>query len=1630
MGLMDAYHNRVNPPVVPGQNTMKKLKKTNIRDILALTPMQEGILFYYLNNPTGELYFEQLCLHISGDVKTAAMEAAWQVVVDGNEMLRTVFRWEKMDKPVQVVLKSHKLEMGYFDLAAGEGEDAAGGSIEERLMALDKKRPFDLREVPFRVTLYKTGEKRYIMLVSNHHIIYDGWSNGILLKELFDAYGGGTKSTGSKGTGAGGKGRFKSYIQWLQRRDGERQKEFWRDYLKGVDTATEFALKRRPADTGGGGKAFQQFVPFTAEMENGMERFAKERKITLAALLYGAWGLLLHKYNNSGDVLFGTTVSGRSAKVRAIEEMVGLFINTLPLRSRIDGDERVGDWLDGMDRDLQLRREYENTPLVDINRCAGAGTAGLLFDTVVVIENYPLNSGWRSEKVSGDFNVDSYSIFGRNNYDLTLSILTFETLQLGFSCNGDLYGREDIAKLAGQLMNAISGMIAGPGLRVIDVEVMSADEKRHLLVELNITGVPGNGLRGNGHPPGRIPSDCEAGDVTGATIPGWFEAQVEKNGDGIALVTQSGEGKKVTMTYRRLNEKADKLAALCRRRGVKRGVVVGVLAEPSQEMIVGILAILKAGGGYLPLEPSHPGERLEFMLADSCAPLLLTQSHLADTVPFVGEVLCLDDGDLYRGEDLKASGAGAPLPGDVVYVIYTSGTTGKPKGAVLTHKNLVNYVGWFAGTAGLTNGSNGILTSSFAFDLGYTAIYPSLLAGGQLHLVPKEICLVPEYLLEYIKTNGITYLKLTPSLFSLLVNSPGFTREACRDLSLIVLGGEAINVGDVSRGHAVCGDTRMMNHYGPTEATIGCIARFIDCSRLDDYRAAPTIGRPIANTRAYILDRHCRAMPRGINGELYIGGDGVAMGYLNNPELTAARFIENPYVPGERLYRTGDVARWMADGNILFRGRVDNQVKMNGFRVELGEIEALLLKHEDVKEAVVLPCTGEKGEDFLCAYIAAAPNAAGTSGKEGGGGDTAGAPAPRGAKPEARLDRDSIRHYLSERLPHYMIPASIVPVNKIPLTANGKIDRKRLPAPGRVAREREYAPPGDDIERALTRICADILGVEEHRFGIDDDLLRLGSHSINALLTVTRVHKELDVKLPLSAVFPTSTIRKLATHVRESRGDKYIPIEAVEERDFYPLSSAQKRLFIQQQLEPGSRAYNMPGMVQLHGAVRRDGLEEVFRQLIKRHDSLRTSFGLIDGVPVQRVRRDVDLEVEYHSIANEEEKEGVLKGFLRPFDLSRPPLLRVGLVSLKNEADFLMVDMHHIISDGLSRQILIREFSRLYRGSPLPPLTIQYKDFAHWQNRMLESGLLAKQETYWLDRFRGNVPELSLPTDFPRKRGLRGGGGYEFTLSGPLLERVRQLALEMGTTLYMFLLAVYTILLSKYADQEDIVVGAPVYGRNHADLQPIIGMFVNMLALRNFPVRGKRFDAFLKEVAASALDAYENQDYQFERLVWALSRRGVQGREPAGLTIAAVFVMENLDQSGEAAVGNDEHGLTVIPLGSDAGQAKFDLVLGAVEEPAAITLDFEYDSHLFKGKTIEGMAGHLLSILEEVVANRDVKLVEISMISEEEKKGMIHQIKKPSFGGDAVPGSREKGEGKNDPGCKTKLKKTEVEFDF
>jgi amino acid adenylation domain-containing protein len=1504
----------------------------NIQDIYPLAPLQEGILFHHMLESEGDTYLVRHSLFFDGRAQLDAFLLALQTVIDRHDILRTSIHWNGLSQPVQLVQRQAPLPIHTMIL------DADGDAIEQLHARTDPRHVrLDLQRAPLLAAHIAADphSSQWMMVLLNHHIVSDHVTIEMIVAEIQALLQG-------RGGDLPRPLPYRNFIAQARALPESAHEAYFRSQLADIDEPTApFGVLDLQ---GTADELDEAHLALPDDLAQRIRDIARSLGVTAAVLFHTAWAQVLAKCTGREDLVFGTVLSGRLQGMSGADRILGLFINTLPVRISLAGGAREVV-LDTYQRLTELL-DHEQASLALAQRCSAVAASMPLFTTLL---NYRHNEAGAATPESHAANDTAGGVrvrFSkrRTNYPVTFAV---DDLGRGFGLTVQCTPGISAERLVGYVNSAIEALVQAlednPKRPVNSLAILPASEREQLLVGFNDTAAP-------------YPHD--------QLIHQLFEAQAAVRPDAVAVVYQDQQ-----LTYDQLNRRANQLAHHLLGLGVQPDDRVAIYAERSLDMIVGLLGILKAGGAYVPLDPSYPTDRLAYMLADSTPVALLTQAALVASLPALTLPLVVLDAD---SAGLHHQADGNPDPAQqgltarhLAYVIYTSGSTGKPKGVMVEHRNIVNYLRWADETyyQGTEGGSPAV--HSIGFDGLLTTLYGPLVAGQALTLLPtgREVDALAN---EHGPLYGL--LKLTPSHLRMLNAELG--EHGSTPTQALMVGGEALVPSDIAFWQRRFPQVRLINHFGPTETTVGC-ATFEIGGDAGSLVSIP-IGRPIANTRIYILDPRGEPVPIGVAGELCVGGAGVARGYLNRPELTAERFVPDPFSaePDARMYKTGDLGRWLADGNIDYLGRNDFQVKIRGYRIELGEIETALTACAGVRDAVVIAREDTVGDKRLAAYLVA---------HEG-----------------AELAPAALRAELGARLPDYMVPSAFVLLDAFPLTVNGKLDRKALPAPDQSALiTREYEAPRGELETALAGIWQDLLGME--RVGRHDHFFELGGHSLLATQVVSKIRARLGHEVPLRALFEDATVAALAARIDQSDPGSGLadrPAIGRAPRDMaLPLSFGQQRLWFLDQFASGNALYTMPAALRLRGTLDADALGRSINEVVRRHEALRTTFAMVGGIPVQVIAASVGIALavtDLSALAEPERQARTLalaqEEAQKPFDLEKGPLLRAGLLKLAVDEHVLLFTMHHIVSDGWSIGVLVEEIGALYaacldgREAPLPALPIQYADYACWQRQWLSGAVLDKQVGYWRDRLSGAPALLTLPTDRPRPAvQTYGGAAVPLLLDAVATSGLHALARRIDGTLFMVLTAAFNVLLSRYSGQEDICVGTAIANRTQGEIEPLIGFFVNTLVLRT-QVDGKLgFMQLLDQVRTTTLEAYEHQDVPFEYLVEVLKPERHTGHSPLFQTM---LVLQNTPQEALTLPG-----LTLEMLAMAQTSAKFDLTLSLGERQGQLAGTLEYNTDLFERATIERMARHFERLLAAIVEQPGVPVGELPLMGEAE----LHQ---------------------------------------
>jgi amino acid adenylation domain-containing protein len=1525
-----------------------------------MSDVEKGMIFHSLKDPVQTPYHIQSAYYIKDrDFTQKRFLKAMILMVDKHPILRTGFNLNDYEEPIQIVYRDIPLEIPNEDIShleKSEAEKYVKGVLEE-----ERNTPFDVHadSVLWRIKTYILDNENICVLWICHHAIIDGWSSASLLTELHNTYF--QLKTAPDYVPPKLKCTYKDFVidQLVEKKKGK-STDFWQRELGGYKRLEFFSPPQKSVKDGFQpkeyytrhlGEKFPEELTYTAKIHQTSVKY-----VCFAAYLY-----MLNMVSYEDDIVVGFVTNNRP-DCEDGDKVIGCFLNTIPVRVKIPPRTRCSDYIRMIDDKMLELKQYDRLSFFEIARLSGerTGEENPIFDTLFDFSDFHVYRHLRQPAGQQEVLSPGGVSETHTRFDCYIDA-TFEEFKISLVYRLPLVSQPMIEKMYGYFEEILKKFIYKPGSFLEKKELIPAQEKRKILYELNDTAA-------------RYPGD--------KTVHNLFREQVERNPNRTALVGKgtsvgtrfiaSAPGKHtVHLTYNQLNRKSHQLAHLLLERGVQPDTIVGLIVERSIEMIVGIIGILKAGGAYLPIEPGYPGERIGYMLDDSSAGILLTTPDLSGEITFGKEILHLPDA-INRVPTPHLHLSPAPVS-SLAYVMYTSGSTGGPKGVMVEHRNVVRLVK-NANFAELSGNTRILQTGAPVFDATTFEIWGSLLNGGELHLVSNEVILDADCLRNALERYRIDTLWLSSPLFNQLTRR---NSDLFPGLKYLLVGGDVLSPGHINRVRHRFPGLRVINGYGPTENTTFSLTHLID----KDYQNKIPIGKPIANSTVYVLDRHYQLVPMGAAGELFVGGDGLARGYLNNPELTSEKFVRavnrrsslvissselspNDQCPmtNDRLYKTGDLGRWQPDGNIEFLGRIDHQVKIRGFRIEPGEIENQLLKHPDIKEAAVL-CNEHQSSDksrHLCAF----------------------------AVSDQELDTSLLKEFLSGILPGYMIPSLFVQVNKIPLTSNGKIDRQVLLEMDANRPGEDYQAPKDIIQKKLADIFAGILGLNKDHIGIAANFFESGGHSLNAITLLSAIHREFQIKLTLPDIFQHPGIRELAECIKKGTRESFIALEPAEEKEYYPLSASQKRFYILQQTEPANISNNLPIVFELKGKLDIKRLKGCFLGLIARHDSLRTFFEVVGNKAVQRIKNKVEFDIEYYRMKGGDqvclttEARKFMQDFIRPFDLSQLPLFRVGLVQVgkKNTRHLLMLDFHHIISDGLSMHIFFNQLAAWYEGNQPPCLRLQYKDFSQWQTSPTQVEKIGKQREYWLSQFQDNVPRLNLPTDYerPQLKGFKGDS-VKFEIPAGKVKALKDLAFQEDASLYMVLFSIYSVLLAKLSGQEDMVAATAVLGRRHPDLNQIIGLFFYTLPIRTAPQNEKPFDRFLKEVKQRLLEAYENQDYTVDELVGCLTEKGLLVKDRSHNPLFDTMCSLQNFQLSEESPGDQPGELTLTPVEYRYQTAKFDLFMIVTEAGDRVRITLEYSTDLFKHSTVLDMINYYLEISDRVLNDVKVKLKDISI---------------------------------------------------
>ncbi|WP_095155656.1 non-ribosomal peptide synthetase, partial [Pseudomonas sp. Irchel 3E13] len=1515
-----------------------------IEDVYPLTPMQEGMLLHTLLEPGTGLYYMQDRYRINSDLDPERFAHAWQAVVARHEALRASFCWDVGQTMLQVIHKPGDTAVEYLDW-----REVPADEQEPRLQALHKREReagFDLlRQAPFHLRLIRVGEANYWFMMSNHHILIDAWCRSLLMNDFFDIYmalGEGRDAQLSPPP------RYRDYIGWLQQRGLEQARTWWRDNLRGFERPTPIPsdrpyLREHASEHGG---MIVGDVYTRLEVKDGarLRELAQQHQLTVNTFAQAAWALTLRRMSGDRDVLFGVTVAGRPVDMPQMQRTVGLFINTIALRVGLPRDgqrQSVRQWLSGLlDSNMELR-EYEYLPLVNIQENSELPKGMPLFDSLFVFENAPVEVSVLDRAQS--LNATSDSGRTHTNYPLTAVCYPGDDLGLHLSYDQRYFDESTVNGMLAEFKRLLLALVEGFHGDMAELPLLGEAEREFLV----------NGCNQSAHD-----YPLERSYVA------LFEEQVAAHPERIAVSCLERQD-----TYAELNAAANRLGHALIVAGAGFDQPIALLAERGSDLLGMIVGSFKAGAGYLPLDPALPNQRLSGVIAQSGAPVLVCSAACEAQAR---ELLAGLDSpvQLLVWEQVQQNTAAVDNPGrysapdNLAYVIFTSGSTGLPKGVMVEQRGMLNNQLSKVPYLDLSDADVIAQTASQSFDISVWQFLAAPLFGARVDIVPNDIARDPQALLAHVQAQGISVLESVPSLIQGLLAEE---RVSLDGLRWMLPTGEAMPPELAKQWLLRYPQIGLVNAYGPAECSDDVAFFRVD---LDSTQSTYLpIGTPTDNNLIYLLDDALELVPLGAVGELCVAGTGVGRGYVADPRRTTPVYVPNPFgAPGERLYRTGDLARRRADGVLEYVGRADHQVKIRGYRIELGEIETRLQEHPAIREAVVLDIDGPQGKQ-LAAYVTTK------------------------VASDAEALREELKTALKASLPDYMVPTHFVLLAAMPLTPNGKLDRKALPQPDTTLSQTAYVAPVSELEQQLAAIWAEVLKIE--RVGLDDSFFELGGHSLLATQVISRVRQALKIELSLRSLFEAKDLRGFARQVEHGESSKLQAIGKADRGQPLALSYAQQRQWFLWQLEPQSAAYNMPAALRLKGALDIAALELAFEILIGRHETLRTTFRQDGSQAVQVIHGVAPFVLALEQLPDsplprdEQVRLFIEDETLRPFDLEQGPLLRVRLLHLGENEHVLVLVQHHIVTDGWSMPIMVDELMRLYAGYSqgedvaLAPLPIQYADYALWQRTWMDAGEKDRQLAYWTAQLGGEQPVLELPTDHPRPPvQSTEGAQLHLELDAELAARLKGLAQAQGVTLFMLLLASLQTLLHRYSGLGDVRVGVPIANRNRAETEGLIGFFVNTQVLKAEVDSQTTVAALLQQVKRHALQAQAHQDLPFEQLVEALQPQRDLSRSP-------LFQVMYNHQNEAPQLVRELAGLTLQGVASEKHTAQFDLMLNTVEQDNGLSASLTYATALFEADTIARMAEHWQNLLRGMVADAQQRIGELPLLGDAEQQHIL-----------------------------------------
>ena len=1504
--------------------------KNQIENIFPLTPLQKGLLFHSLYDTESGVYFEQLNCLLEGHVSVTAVNQAWQTLIDRHPILRTAIVTKGQTEPVQVVFRNISFEVAQEDWR-GLSVSAQNSRLEE-FLAADKRQGFAINRPPLmRVTLIRLSETSWRLIWSHHHLLLDGWSMPSLMREFFVLHKAACDGVEISLPSVRPYGDF---LAWLKQKNSQDGESFWREYMQGFTSHTPLSLPRR----GDGGEVSQEIrLQLNSDETAFLKRLAHNCRVTLNTVIQGAWAILLNRYSRNQDIVYGITVSGRPPELPGVEQMIGPFINTLPLRVSVSPEQKLDSWLQKLQKQQAKVREFEHSSLLDIQKWSEVPRGEALFESLLAFENFPVDKSLKAEDFG--LNVTEVSFFETTNYSLTLVVVPGDELLFKLTFNTKTFDCAAVELLLQQLRYLLINMAYNRNALLGRLSLLSADDETAISTEKKyITPLH-------------------------RSLAATFAQSVKNYPEHIALTFG-----KENLTYRELDNRSNQIARFLQKQGIGLETRIVICLERSLDLIVAMLGVVKAGGIYVPVDPNYPRERIEFTVNDCEAEVILTTTNFVALFPENANTICLDAQNApYLNESNRAVPIDSIKPNDGAYVIYTSGSTGKPKGVLVTQNNVLRLFQstnhWF----GFNQNDVWTFFHSFAFDFSVWEIWGALLHGGRLVIVPYDVSRNPQSFCQLIQEEKVTELNQTPSAFTqFLAAENTLNSPAATTLRSIIFGGEALNLQSLLPWFERHGEaTRLVNMYGITETTVHVTYREISKQDIEN-TSGSLIGVPIPDLQLYILDSDGNLLPKGVAGEMYVGGAGVTRGYLNRAEQNKIRFVRDKFSLNisARLYRSGDLGRFLPNGDLEYLGRIDNQVKIRGFRIEIGEIEAAISQFPGVRDNIVVVHSNDDGDKQLIAYFV--------------------------CPPEVKPTIEELRSHLQQHLPNYMVPSQFIYLDKFPLTPNGKVDRKALPAPefNRENLQVKFAPPANEDEKILAGIWQKVLGVD--KVGRFDNYFVLGGDSIRSI-RLCSLAQEAGLKVKLEQVFAHPVLSELAAVIQnqqEETSDNIHnqPFSLISESDkqklqdiaidAYPLAQLQAGMLFHSDYSEGSTAYNdvFSFRIRMHFDI--NIWQQAYAQIIDRHRILRTAFNLGEfSQPVQAVLEEVAAKVNFVDLTElpESQQESYLQSFIQKerengFDWSQPPLARFYIHRLDNNIVEATFALHHAIMDGWSLAQFINELMNLYLhlldgkvpAPPLPP-TIEYSQFIALEQQALND---KNQRSFWQKQLE-NIPF----TQIPRLPGTvnRGMEKIDIALSAEISQQIKALSNKLGVPLRTVLLALHSRLLAFYSGETEIVTGLVCNGRPEAeDGDRILGLFLNTVPFR-LPINPGSWIDLIEQTFRTEQQLIPNRRFPLPEI------QRMYGNQPlyeSSFNFVHFHVYKGLLELRDVElIGSQSFDETNIP---------FSVSWSEEVESGQLLFNITYNSNEFSGEQISAIANYCEDMCAALVSNPQGDFVKLT----------------------------------------------------